>query len=136
LFPYGLFRITAAAPVVSVANPAENAGASIQMIESTDADLILLPELGLTGYTCGDLFASDSLLAGAVKALKAIADHSIEHEAIVIVGLPLTVRGSLMNVAAVVSGGTQNFLANLPGVLRGSSLSPGIEAGSGYRDRQ
>lgn len=106
LFPHGLFRITAAAPPLSIANPAENAGASIQVIESSDADLILLPELGLTGYTCGDLFASDTLLAGALKALQAIAQHSIEHEAIVVVGLPLSVAGSLMNVAAVVSGGT------------------------------
>ncbi|MFK8111962.1 MAG: NAD(+) synthase [Rubripirellula sp.] len=106
MFPHGLFRITAAAPAISIANPAENAGASIQVIESSDADLIVLPELGLTGYTCGDLFGSDELLTGALKALTTIAEHSLDHESIVIVGLPLSVRGSLMNVAAVVSGGT------------------------------
>ena len=105
MFPHGIFRITAAAPPVSIANPAANAEASIQVIDETDADLVLLPELGLTGYTCGDLFASDSLLSGAIDALEQIAEHSGSHRKIVVVGLPLSVAGSLMNCAAVVNGG-------------------------------
>jgi len=104
-FPHGIFRITAAAPAVSVANPAANAAASIRQIDQSDADLILLPELGLTGYTCGDLFASDALLESALNALQTIADHSAGHESIVVVGLPLSVESALMNVAAVVSDG-------------------------------
>lgn len=76
------------------------------MIEAADdADLILLPELGLTGYTCGDLFASDSLLRGALEALETVARHSCNHESIVVVGLPMVVGYSLMNVAAVIAGG-------------------------------
>ncbi len=75
------------------------------MIEGSDADLILLPELGLTGYTCGDLFGSDDLLRGALDALVAITEHSHKHESIVVVGLPLVVNTSLMNVAAVIAGG-------------------------------
>ncbi len=105
MFPHGIFRITAAAPALSIANPAANAKSSIQMIEASDADLVLLPELGLTGYTCGDLFGSDDLLRGALDALVAIAEHSRRHESIVVVGLPLVVDTSLMNVAAVISGG-------------------------------
>jgi len=105
-FPHGIFRITAAAPTVSVANPVANALASIRQIEQTDADLILLPELGLTGYSCGDLFASDALLDAALSALHTIADHSASHESIVVVGLPLSVDSALMNVAAIVSAGS------------------------------
>ncbi len=104
-FPHGIFRITAAAPLVSVANPAANAAASIRQIEKSDADLILLPELGLTGYTCGDLFASDALLRSALSALNTIVEHSETHESIVVVGLPLAVDSALMNVAAMVAGG-------------------------------
>ncbi len=89
----------------SIANPAANAKASIRVIEASDADLILLPELGLTGYTCGDLFGSDDLLRGALDALVQIAEHSEKHESIVVVGLPLVVGTALMNVAAVVSAG-------------------------------
>ncbi|MGB7343734.1 MAG: NAD(+) synthase [Pirellulaceae bacterium] len=105
MYPHGIFRITAAAPPLSVANPAANADASIQTIEQSDADLVLLPELGLTGYTCGDLFGSDALLGGALEALDRVAQHSLSHGKIVVVGLPLTVAGSLMNVAAVINGG-------------------------------
>ncbi len=104
-FPHGIFRITAASPPLSIANPTANAAASLEMIEATDADLVLLPELGLTGYTCGDLFASDSLLAAAIDSLAAIAGHSRSHAQVVVVGLPLSVAGSLMNVAAVVAAG-------------------------------
>ncbi len=104
-FPHGMFRITSAAPAVSVANPAANAAASIRQIEASDADLILLPELGLTGYTCGDLFASEALLRGALDALQSVAQHSQQHQSVVVVGLPLVVQSSLMNVAAIISGG-------------------------------
>ncbi|MGI9469995.1 MAG: nitrilase-related carbon-nitrogen hydrolase, partial [Rubripirellula sp.] len=105
MFPHGIFRITAASPAMAIANPASNVEASLRAIEATDADLVLLPELGLTGYTCGDLFGSQALLSAAVDALKSIAEHSRSHRSIVVVGLPLVVRDSLMNCAAVVSGG-------------------------------
>ncbi len=105
MFPHGFFRITAASPPLAIANPARNASESIRMIDESNADLVLLPELGLTGYTCGDLFASDALLESALTALREVVEHSQTHQSIVIVGLPLTVDGSLMNVAAVVVGG-------------------------------
>jgi NAD+ synthase (glutamine-hydrolysing) len=105
LFPHGIFRITAAAPVLSIANPAANAEASIRVIEASDADLVLLPELGLTGYTCGDLFGSDTLLQQSLGALRSIVAHSSRHNALVVVGLPLVVNGSLMNCAVMVAGG-------------------------------
>lgn len=106
MYPHGIFRITVAAPRLSVANPAANAEASIAAIgRSHDSDLVVLPELGLTGYTCGDLFASDALLRRALDALGRVIEHSRGHAAIVIVGLPLVVDGSLMNVAALVAGG-------------------------------
>lgn len=75
------------------------------MIDDSDADLVLLPELGLTSYTCGDLFAHEALLSGAIEALGVIVDHSQSHEKIVVVGLPLVVADSLMNVAAVIADG-------------------------------
>ncbi len=101
-----MFRIVAASPVVAVANPIANAAASIDMIEAANgADVVLLPELGLTGYTSGDLFASDALLASAMDALEVIARHSRDHESIVVVGLPMSVGDSLMNVAALIACG-------------------------------
>ncbi len=105
LFAHGIFRITAAAPALSIANPAANAAASLRVIENSDADLILLPELGLTGYTCGDLFATDSLVRGAREALLKLAVKTRDRNAMIVVGLPLVVADSLMNCAAVLAGG-------------------------------
>lgn len=104
--PHGIFRITSVAPLTAVANPDLNATRSVTAIEEADtSDLIVLPELGLTGYTCGDLFATDALLAAAIDALEFVTDHSVNHRGIVVAGLPLRVSGSLMNVAAVIAGG-------------------------------
>ena len=105
MFPHGIFRVKAAAPQVAIAQPSANATASIRAIEASDADLVLLPELGLTGYTCGDLFASDTLLDGAIEALSGIADHTSLRSQVVVVGLPIVVADSLMNCAAVVTAG-------------------------------
>ena len=77
----------------------------MQMIDDADADLIVLPELGISGYTCGDLFATDSLLGGCLEALQEIVEHTAGHGAIVVVGLPLSVQSSLMNCAVLVAEG-------------------------------
>ena len=86
MFPHGLFRITAAAPPLAIANPHRNASETIRVIDHCDADLVLFPELGLTGYTCGDLFASDSLIEATRKALQQIVEHSRSHSMVVVVG--------------------------------------------------
>ncbi len=68
--------------------------------------LLVFPEFSLTGYTCHDLFLQDTLLEGAVKALKEYAEETAEYPLVSVVGLPLAHRGRLYNVAAVVNGGT------------------------------
>ena len=70
-----------------------------------DSDLIVLPELGLSAYTCGDLFASKTLLDRSANALLALASETKQRSGIAIVGLPLVVGTSVMNVAAVVGHG-------------------------------
>ena len=108
MFSHGIMRLTSASPQTVVGNPAENLRHTIDMLDQLsdeDPDLVLFPELGLTGYTCGDLFANDALLEGAVDALIQIKQHSETHQRAVIVGLPMSVSGSLMNVAAAVAGG-------------------------------
>lgn len=105
LFQHGIFRIHAAAPPTTIANPTANAAAILNAIRRVDADLVVLPELALTGYTCGDLFGSDALLDGAVDGLMRIVDFSRDRRGGLVVGLPLVVRDSLMNVAAVVADG-------------------------------
>ncbi len=76
-------------------------------MQQTDeqTDLILLPELALSGYTCGDLFASDSLLTAVRRGLVRLAEATEGSKTVVVVGLPLVVGDSLMNCAAVLADG-------------------------------
>lgn len=105
LFQHGIFRITATAPPISVANPQANCRAIIKAVQNCDADLLVLPELAITGYTCGDLFANASLLSATQDGLHQIAEATVAQRPVVIVGLPLVVEDSLMNVAAIIADG-------------------------------
>lgn len=103
---HGFYRATAAAPRLKVADPAFNLDQSLQTLDQFgDSDLVVLPELGLSAYTCGDLFASKTLLDGCVEALITLKSTTEQRLGIVVVGLPLVVGTSVMNVAAVVGHG-------------------------------
>jgi len=103
---HGFYRISAVSPVVEVANPEANVSATIESVDRhLDSDLIVLPELGLTGYTCGDLFLTHPLLEAAIDGLARLAESTRDHDAVLIAGLPLAVGARVMNVAAVIQGG-------------------------------
>ncbi|MEO1524866.1 MAG: NAD(+) synthase [Planctomycetota bacterium] len=93
------------APPTAIANPGANADACLRVLAKSDADLLVFPELALSGYTCGDLFASDALLRGVLSGLEQIKEASTGSPTTIIIGLPLVVRDSLMNVAAVIADG-------------------------------
>ena len=109
----GLCRIAAARPPVHVADPGANAAALIAVADglvATNADVILTPELSLTGYTIGDLVRNEDLLRSARQALRSIAEWTASHGCLVVVGLPMTVGAQIYNVAAVVQGGAVRAL--------------------------
>ena len=64
-----------------------------------------LPELSVTGYTCSDLFFSDSLIKSAERAVESIIEHTKGKKMLVFVGVPVSAYGKLYNCAAVVSNG-------------------------------
>jgi NAD+ synthase (glutamine-hydrolysing) len=99
--PASLFRVALVAPPVHVAEPQKNVDQMIRMLDQVEADIVVFPELAITGYTCGDLFATDALVNESVAHLLRLANHSAKRT--IIVGVPLVVAGSLMNVAAVLS---------------------------------
>lgn len=102
-------RIACAVPSVAVADVKKNAEVICDYIARADGekcDLVVFPELALTGYTCGDLFFQKTLQQAARTGLKRIAEASAEHpELTVVVGLPAVLDGQLYNCAAVLSGG-------------------------------
>ena len=104
----GFVKIAAATSDVRVADCAYNAAEIVkQAKQATErgAHLIVFPELSLTGYTCGDLFLQETLLRGALHALKTVRDQTADLNAAIVVGLPLVYQGKIYNVAAVLSGG-------------------------------
>ena len=103
-------RIGCAVPAVRLGDPMENARRTAEYMEKAEAagcDLLVFPELSLTGYTCADLFQQESLLAGAGEALKNVTEKSRSYpDLTVCLGLPLLLQGQLYTVAAVLENGS------------------------------
>ena len=106
---FGFLRVAAASPRVVVADPEANASLLLEAIREAHgrgAQVLVLPELSLTGYTCADLFFSHStLVAGAGRALGRLLTQTTRLPLVYVVGLPLAVDGRLFNVAAVCQAG-------------------------------
>src|SRR5688572_17389003 len=107
--PFGFLRVAAACPPVSVADPSRNADHVLRFVGNArkqGVQVLVFPELGITGYTCGDLFFSlTTLVGGAEKALARILAATAKDAMIVAVGLPAGHEGRLFNVAAVIQKG-------------------------------
>ena len=104
----GFIKIACATPDIKVADTEHNADEIIRLIREANGKgvkIICFPELGITGYTCGDLFLQDVLLKGAVNAVTDIAGATAGLDIVAIVGLPYQVKGKLYNIAAVIKGG-------------------------------
>lgn len=102
----GFVRVTAVSPVVVVGDPAANVQAILNACEEHEASQILLfPELCITGYTCGDLFAQTALLQQAKKSLLHLLKSTRHNATLIVVGLPFDLGGKLYNVAACIQSG-------------------------------
>ncbi|MBQ3503122.1 MAG: NAD(+) synthase [Oscillospiraceae bacterium] len=116
-------RIACAVPEVKVADVQKNARDICSFMEQADGqnvDVIVFPELILTGYTCGDLFFQDTLWKGVKTGLKTIADCSGKLPNLTaVVGLPVRVGTRLYNCAAVISRG------EVCGLVPKTYLTPG-----------
>ena len=102
-------RIACAVPAVRVGDVTKNVEDICTRIAGADAagtDLVVFPEMALTGYTCADLFFQESLLSSCRQGLAAITACSARYPAVTaVVGLPAMVRGQMYNCGAVISGG-------------------------------
>ena len=102
-------RIACAVPAVKVGDAKKNAADICEFIQKADAqnvDLLVFPEMALTGYTCQDLFYQDTLYDGVKQGLREILSCSAACPAVTaVVGLPLRVGVGMFNCAAVISGG-------------------------------
>ena len=102
---YGYVKVAAAVPRVKVADCKFNAGEiekEIIIAEGKGVQIIAFPELCVTGYTCGDLFAQQLLLEEAEMGLIHIISNTRQLDIIAILGMPIAMNGVLLNAAVVI----------------------------------
>ena len=105
---YGFVKVAAAIPLVKVADCQFNAQQTSKLIVEADSkgvQVIIFPELNLTGYSCGDLFGQTLLLEQAEIALMQVMNETRQLDIISIVGMPVVVNSTLMNCAVVCQRG-------------------------------
>ncbi|MEE0867887.1 MAG: NAD(+) synthase [Clostridia bacterium] len=105
---FDFFRIACGVNNISVGNTAENTKNIIEKMKEAEekgADVVLFPELCITGYTCADLFFQESLLKGALSSLEEICSASEKMNITAIVGLPMLLQNAIFNCAAIVYKG-------------------------------
>jgi NAD+ synthase (glutamine-hydrolysing) len=108
LYNHDLIRVAVAVPTLRVADPAFNGEQTLSLIRGAaerKAVLVLFPELGLSAYTCDDLFQQRALLDGCLDALARLVSESRELSIIGVVGLPLRVDQLLFNCGVVFARG-------------------------------
>jgi NAD+ synthase (glutamine-hydrolysing) len=108
LYRHGFARVAVATPIVRIGDPRHNGEATLELIERAAAEktaLVVFPELGLTAYTCDDLFHQRALIDAAEAALARLLERTRKLSIAALVGLPVAVDGLLYNCAALLCRG-------------------------------
>lgn len=106
---FGFIRVAAATPRVKVADVDANVEEICRMAEIAENEqvsILAFPELSVTGYSCGDLFAQELLVSRAEEGVKRLKTFSRGKSLTLVVGVPVRARGSLYNCAAVIQNGS------------------------------
>src|SRR2546427_399559 len=108
LYSHGFIRAAVGIPEVRVADPAFHGARTIELMEKAEREkaiMALFPELGLSAYSCEDLFHQQALLDGSLDALRNVLKASEALNLITVVGMPLRVDQLLFNCAVVLFRG-------------------------------
>ena len=104
----GFVRVGSIVNKLVLADPISNANELVKMIKEADKEdvgIVLTPQLSLTGYTCGDLFFQEKLLASAIEGLEIVLNETKDLDIISIIGMPLRIDNGIYNVAVVIGKG-------------------------------
>jgi NAD+ synthase (glutamine-hydrolysing) len=105
---FGFIKAAAASPKIKVANPSENAKEIVSIISKAsneNVELLVFPELCVSGYTCGELFLSAVLENSVESAVKTILKSSVGKETLIFFGSPVWKNGKLYSCAIAVQNG-------------------------------
>ena len=93
-------RIACAVPPVRVGDVLKNVEdicAKIKEADEAGSDVVVFPELAVTGYTCADLFFQETLQKASVRGLQKIVDFSAAYPAVTaVVGVPVVICGQII----------------------------------------
>jgi NAD+ synthase (glutamine-hydrolysing) len=137
LYRHGFGRVAVATPVVRVGDPQYNLEATLELMREAareKAVLAVFPELGLSAYTCDDLFHQQALVDSAENALEALLRKARNLPLAALVGLPVAVDGLLYNCAALVCQGRlvgvvpKTYLPNYREFYEARQFTPGDTA--------
>jgi len=99
-------RLSAATPVVSVADPTANIDATLSLLRGLpESDIVLFPELSVSSYSCGRLFHQRALLSETEEQIKRLANSAPNPRQVIVVGAPIAVGSALYNCAVVIHKG-------------------------------
>ena len=105
---FGYMRVAAAVPRVHIADARRNAEGALRIIQDAFAEgveIVVMPELSMVGYTCGDMVLQKKLLKDSEDALAWLMSETEDIPTIAIVGLPVVYADRLYNCAAVIGQG-------------------------------
>jgi NAD+ synthase (glutamine-hydrolysing) len=137
LYRHGFARLGVATPLVRVGDPDYNSAATEELMRQAareKAILAVFPELGLSAYTCDDLFHQQTLIDGAAEALALLLRKTRNLPLAALVGLPVALDGLLYNCAALISQGRllgvvpKTYLPNYREFYEGRQFTPGDTA--------
>ena len=133
----GFLKIAAGVPKIKLCDPAHNANAILCLIDrarTLGVKLLVLPELTLTGRSCGGMFGQESLLSGAECALRELVAATRENDMLVVLGLPARIGGAVYNCAVALQNGRP--LALVPKTYAGGVEDDSIFAAGRGVDRE
>ncbi|TMI21199.1 MAG: NAD(+) synthase [Betaproteobacteria bacterium] len=134
LYRHGFVRVAVATPRVRIGDPRHNADATLELMRQAARDKALLavfPELGLSAYTCDDLFHQRTLIDAAESALAQLLARTRSLPLAALVGLPVAVDGRLYNCAALLCRGRlvgvvpKTYLPNYREFYEARQFTPG-----------
>ena len=140
LYSHGFARVALATPLVRIGDPMANAQATLALMREAakrKAIVAVFPELGLSAYSCEDLFHQQALLRASEEALAWLLARSKTLPIAAFVGLPLVVDGLLYNCAALICRGEllglvpKTYLPNYREFYELRQFTPG---GDGVKD--
>ena len=108
IYSHGFIRAAVCVPFVRVADPAYNVERTIalaQRASDANAAVALFPEMGISAYTCEDLFHQDALIVATEEAVARVVEASRDMKPVLLIGAPLRFEGKLFNCAVVIYWG-------------------------------